>query len=417
MNGLKPMLLMVVLGGILYVVYVVLNRGPAPEPPPGLSKDFAKLPEISYGPLPNDNGSGPSRWGPPNGAAAPGGMGSNGMRSNGGMSPSGFGSGPAASRGMGSPSATDTDRFSPSGSSAFAKSAGPSGQPSQFDSFGRTSSGPGSSSGGYAGRPDSSTANSLPGDSAATGTMLASNNVAVGPSATSKTFSATLEDAKILTKDHRLVEALQLLTMWYDNPKLTADESAQLNDWLGRLAGTVVYSREHLLEKEFVVGPSDRLQTIAEQYKVPWQLLAKINGISVNGNEPDKLVPGEKLKVLRGPFTAVVSLNRQEVALFVKKCYAGKFRIVRVGREAAKLNGTYEVNAKLLDPTFHPEAPSPTASLPVHHWVGFGDKLGLRGVADPSVLEDPRALDLDGRDAEDIFDILSNPGSRVWVGP
>jgi LysM repeat protein len=185
-----------------------------------------------------------------------------------------------------------------------------------------------------------------------------------------------------------------------------------LNDWLGRLAGTVVYSRESYLVPAYVVRPGDRLDQIAEQYHVPSRLLAKINGVT----DPNNLTPGDKLKVIRGPFSGTVILGRSELILTVQHCYAGRFRITRVGREVAKLGGGYDVNEKLLDPTYHaPDAAVPdTASLKIHHWVGFGDKFGLRAIADPSVAEDPRALDLDGRDAEDVFDILSL-NSRIVI--
>ena len=51
------MLLMIVLGGIAYGVYVVLNKGPAPEPPPGIGKDWARPVDIQGGTPSNNAGS------------------------------------------------------------------------------------------------------------------------------------------------------------------------------------------------------------------------------------------------------------------------------------------------------------------------------------------------------------------------
>ena len=51
------------------------------------------------------------------------------------------------------------------------------------------------------------------------------------------------------------------------------------------------------------VRPGDTLDSIADRYKVPSLLLARINGIS----DPQNLSPGKELKVLKGPFIAKVS--------------------------------------------------------------------------------------------------------------
>ena len=58
---------------------------------------------------------------------------------------------------------------------------------------------------------------------------------------------------------------------------------------LGQLAGTVIYSTEHQLEPATRREARRNLETIAKEYNVPWQLLAKINGIP----SPDRLQPGQ----------------------------------------------------------------------------------------------------------------------------
>ena len=51
------------------------------------------------------------------------------------------------------------------------------------------------------------------------------------------------------------------------------------------------------------------------QYNVPVQLLQKINGIE----NPDVLLPGSELKVLRGPFEAEVDLQAQQLTVFLDR--------------------------------------------------------------------------------------------------
>src|SRR6185295_11612914 len=121
-------------------------------------------------------------------------------------------------------------------------------------------------------------------------------------------FAAAWKTAQAQLNDGQLTEAHMNLSLWYDDPRTTEAERRQLNDLLDQLAGTVIYSTQNLLEQPFVARPGDTLQTIADDYHVPWQLLAKINGI----DDPARVRPGDQIKVLRGPFSAVISLEKQE---------------------------------------------------------------------------------------------------------
>ena len=90
-----------------------------------------------------------------------------------------------------------------------------------------------------------------------------------------------------------------------------------------RFPARVIYSREHWLAPPYVVTPGDTLETVAQQYQVPWQLLAKINGI----DKPNGVIPGEKLKVVRGPFQAQLNRQRDTITLFADGLYAGRFKV------------------------------------------------------------------------------------------
>jgi hypothetical protein len=121
----------------------------------------------------------------------------------------------------------------------------------------------------------------------------------------------------------QLSQAHQLLSKWHGDPSLTPAEAEQLETLLGQLAGTVVYSTEHHLEQARVVKAGETLDTIAKEYDVPWRLLAKINSIS----SPDQVRPGQELKVIRGPFSAVVDMDRKQLTLMLGDRYAGKFGV------------------------------------------------------------------------------------------
>src|SRR3954447_20685323 len=120
------------------------------------------------------------------------------------------------------------------------------------------------------------------------------------PTATS--FGASWPAIQSALDRRDLKQAHQLLSKWHGNESLTPAETEKVESLLSQLAGTVIYSTEHQLEPARVVKPGETLESISKEYNVPSRLLAKINGIQTS----DQLQPGQQLKVVRGPFAAVV---------------------------------------------------------------------------------------------------------------
>ncbi len=184
-----------------------------------------------------------------------------------------------------------------------------------------------------------------------------------------------------------LVKVLRDLTPMYGKADFSAEESRQLTELLGQLAGEVIYSRKHYLYDPYPVQPGDTLQQIAQQCRVPWQLLAKINGI----REPDRLTPGTKLKLVHGPFDALILLDRYELVLQVEGLYAGRFPI-GIGRDQPQRDGDFRVREKTVQPT---DANNPLGKF----WIGLDQRLGIHGTTDIRDLRraDGRGFDLPGR--------------------
>ncbi len=210
-------------------------------------------------------------------------------------------------------------------------------------------------------------------------------------------------------------QALFILSRLYADPRLTAADRRRLQDALDPLAAQVIYSQQHTLEQPFLVRRGDTLPAIAEQYRVPWQLLANINGV----RDPEFLVPGTKLKVVRGPFRAEVNLADQELTLHLNQLYAGRFPIA-VGQDPPPTLGEFEIKAKSdgrefatgdgqVIPAGHPANPYGTM------FMDIGRNLALHGSA---TAEDaaPNAgcISLSPRDALDVAGILSI-GSTVTI--
>ena len=233
----------------------------------------------------------------------------------------------------------------------------------------------------------------------------------------SAAFASAWADAHDKLAAGRYAEALAELSTWHDDPSLGLEESQRLEDLLGQLAGTVIYSQQDLLLPPHVVQPGETLLSVAAPLAVPWQLLAKINGVE----DPARLVPGESLKLVRGPFDAVVSVSRRRLSLQVGGNYAGSFPVV-VGRQIRERVGS-AVPVVSVQQDDAPAAQAGPAiqvawAQPGPRSIGLADGLSIAGVADPATVSDDTvpgtSLIVADRDLAELADILGQ-GSRVLV--
>jgi hypothetical protein len=267
-----------------------------------------------------------------------------------------------------------------------------------------------------------SAASSAPGgglsDSPAGGAGPADHSPAGSP------FSLARSAAEEILDRGDLAQAHLLLSRWYDDPSLSDGERGELVSLLGQLAGTVIYSTEHHLEPAYQVQGGETLEAVAERYRVPWQLLARINGLA----SPEDAERAGTLKVIRGPFSAWINLTRREMVLMVGGYYAGRFR-VGVGSERPDLEGNWVVRHKAINPTYYGrdrviDAEDPGNPLG-EYWLGLAGAqdhdtvapFGIHGTYDATSLDrdDPRGyIRLAPEDIRDVYDILS-VGSRVTI--
>lgn len=230
----------------------------------------------------------------------------------------------------------------------------------------------------------------------------------------STAFATAWADAHEKLTAGRYAEALAALSIWYDDPSLGLEESQRLEDLLGQLAGTVIYSQHDLLLPPHVAAAGETLPAIAMPLGISWQLLGKINGI----DDPGRLIPGEHLKVIRGPFDAVVSVSRRRISLQLGGNYAGSFPVV-VGRQFLARVGSsisvaevhrgagrdiQAVGGAVSDPSTKPS-------------IVLADGLVIEAAEDPGIASDnspATSLVVSVRDLAELLDILG-PGSKVLV--
>ena len=415
MNSAKTLLVVGVLGVVGIGAFFILNSGPPPAEPEGardwennqlnVQTDFNRKPNESYA-TPVDSGAPPGgeapAWSPPPAGAQgspPG--------------PPRFGSDTQSNRALdaGGPTIPNFGGKMPSfpNQSSPPRGSDPAGRPVPGASISPTEApgpkfGSPTSSGGHLDSrthdpshhthgPD--TPSEIP--DAAELSRGAATGGPVGSNAAS--FRAAMQEADRQISAGRLDEALRGLTSFYGDPHLSRKDHEQLNSRLDQLAGKVIYSRQHLLMQPYLVQQGDRLEEIARRKNVSWQLLAKINGIT----DPDRLQPGTELKLVGGPFRAVISLQQQLLTLFYGDRYAGRFPVEVVGtvREASTRVRTKN-NANVQTP-----------------WIELDNGLRICGPAlDPRNARRSAAAPcavLSQQDVEDIYDILQVQSSSVTI--
>jgi hypothetical protein len=211
-------------------------------------------------------------------------------------------------------------------------------------------------------------------------------------------------------------DALATLSRYYD-ASLMAEDRMRMLQWLDQLAGKVIYSTEHLLEPlPYVVAEGDTLETLAADWGVPPQLISNINHSKIG--DPTALVAGTELKVVRGPFHARVSIERQELTLFLNGMYAGRFPI-ELGQDHEYELGSFQIQAKsstghdYLDSSGQVIVAGDATNPYGRYWLSLGNSdLCLHESATPA--DQRGCLRLASRDAEDLYGILSE-GSQVTI--
>jgi LysM repeat protein len=458
-NTLKPLLICAVLAGIGYGVYVRINSG-ADVPPPGAPQDWSVPPQVQL----SDAGEpgAPPAWpgnagaaagaappfasspsaAPPTGpagaeappfappttppAAAPVSVGTTAppLEPSVGVPPVGPGtaSAPAADP-LAAPPANDPAAQAAPGAAA-ADPPAPAPGPDRYgtppagsaDRYATPAAPPAATAAPYP-APDATGAAPAAAGAASAPTASAPGATAPAAPPADRSFADLMETARRELEAGQMAEALEQLSSWYDDPRLSPAERQQLNQTLDQVAGTVVYSTQHLLEPPYEVQSGEKLEDIGQRYNVPWKLLAKINGIE----DPGGLRAGERLKVVRGPFNAVISLDKRELTLqLANGSYAGRFPI-GIGNEPPPREGTYTVSDKVVNPVYHGRATAAGAGdegNPLgNRWIGLGSDLGIHGTNRPENIgrtDLPGSISLGPRDIEDVFDILAT-GSKVTI--
>ncbi len=201
----------------------------------------------------------------------------------------------------------------------------------------------------------------------AVGTNVSVPSPLIEEHARTTSIDTILQQVGLKVNEGKLADALLILSPLYDNPDVPEDKAKKITEVLDYMAAKVIYSREDLLEPRYGVRKGDTLDSIADRYKVPSLLLARINGIS----DPQNLSPGKELKVLKGPFIAKVSTARGEMTMMLDGRYAGRFPI-KISSDLQQATGLYHVQAK--------STPAVNGAAAKPQWIELGNAAGKIGI-------------------------------------
>ncbi len=189
--------------------------------------------------------------------------------------------------------------------------------------------------------------------------------------------------------------ALGALSRIYDQADVTGLERQKLMTWLDSLAAKVIYSTEHnLFNKPHIVMQNESLQSISRDWGVPPQLIYNINRAKIS--DPNQLMAGNELKMIKGPFRGVVDLSNQTMTLYLNNLYAGRFTILNRPNIASA-----EVQVQ-------------TKSEVMNNGRAKHELMLGRDLSITSNSSDPGCICMSEKHAADVFAILSE-GSMVTI--
>lgn len=216
------------------------------------------------------------------------------------------------------------------------------------------------------------------------------------------------------------VNAHRQLSRWYWQ---LPERRPELMERLNLLASRIYFQPQPHYIDPYAVQFGERLETIAKMYSVPWEYLAKLNRV-----DPRKIQAGQKLKVIQGPFSAVVDLSDYELTVHAHGYYVTRFS-VGIGKDGSTPTGTFRVTDKVIDPDYYgpdgviahddPANPLGERWLAINNEQGTLQGYGIHGTIDPSSIgksESQGCLRLRDREIEALYDFLT-VGSEVIIKP
>lgn len=264
------------------------------------------------------------------------------------------------------------------------------------------------------------------------------------PSTSAQAVRRLIEAGDSAAASGRMVDARISYSKAYTHPEAAPSDKASLRAKLTAINNDLVFSSKVTqgdpLAEVYTVAPGDSLVKIARKRDLAtdWRLIQRVNGIS----SPNRIQVGQKLKLLRGPFHAVVSKSDYRLDLFAGSpdepdnwLYIRSYP-VGLGEGNGTPTGEFVIRkgSKLVNPHWvNPrtgekfDANDPKNPIGEHWlgWEGVGSSAmhtgyGLHGTIDPDSIGKQKSMGcvrMADNDIAAIYDLLVEQVSRVRVVP
>ncbi len=193
------------------------------------------------------------------------------------------------------------------------------------------------------------------------------------------------------------------------------ESRGELRQRIDALSQRIYFQPQPHYMPAYEIQPGDTLQAIGKKYDVPWQYFAKLNRL-----DPQRIRAGQRIKVIKGPFSAIIDLSDFELTVHAHGYYVTRYA-VGIGKDGSTPIGTFAVQNKQVDPTYYGpdgviEHDDPTNPLG-ERWIDIGDSYGIHGTIDPGSIgrsESRGCIRMHNDDVAALFDLLGI-GSEVTI--
>jgi lipoprotein-anchoring transpeptidase ErfK/SrfK len=263
---------------------------------------------------------------------------------------------------------------------------------------------------------------------------------APAPSTPTPPDANVLATAKSKFQAGELLQAREMLNAALLANSLSPADLSSAKQLMAEINQTVVFSPKRFADDPFggtySVQAGDLLQKIATKYDVPWEALLRVNGMS----DPRRLRAGQTIKVIHGPFNAVVNKKSFTMDIYLGtpgekgSMYVTTYP-VGLGKDDSTPTGTWLVEAgrKLKNPTYYSprgegviDANDPKNPLG-DRWLGLTgidghaigkESYGIHGTIDETSIgrqDSMGCIRLKNADVELVFDLLIDGKSHVII--
>ncbi|MCR9234151.1 MAG: L,D-transpeptidase family protein [bacterium] len=217
-----------------------------------------------------------------------------------------------------------------------------------------------------------------------------------------------------LISQRKIIEAHKRLSkIYWDQPEVYPVIKSRIEE----TARMIYFAPQPHFMKPYEIEPGDQLRKVAQQYGITWEYLAKLNQI-----DPKRIRPGQKLKVIKGPFHVFVDLSDFTLTVHSHGYFVKRYTI-GTGKDHSTPTGKFVVKDKLVDPTYYgPDGvianDDPTNPLG-ERWIDIGDSYGIHGTIDPASIgkaESKGCVRMQNDDVAEVYDLLG-VGSEVVIRP